>query len=333
MKEKGTNRFRLFVLLALLWVFRRQLRLLITMYFTIPEATLAEAQNKLATGITYEETTEHDNYTIQRVIDNGIERVSYLPKKRQHETPLLFLHGMWHSAWCWHWWQALFADWGWESHAISLPGHGSSPEQKPIAECTLDYYLSFLKAEIDRYETKPILLGHSMGGAISQWYLKYVGDDLPALVLVASWVSHSAIQDGFPLFVQIDPVGVIQATFKGDATPYIRNPTEAAAKLISPEAVVTSYELHEHLGPESILVTIQHNPPIWHPAENVQTPILYLAGEIDAVVSLEGAEKTAKHYSADFVVVKKAAHNLMMEHNYQETAQQINDWLEKQEIK
>jgi len=333
MKEQKSRNLRILLLLMFLWVFRKQLRLLWTMYFTIPEATLAEPQNKLIVGTTYEESTEHENYTVRRVIENGIERISYLPKKRKYDTPLLFQHGMWHGAWCWQWWQEQFAEWGWESHAISLPGHAGSPVQRPIAECTLDYYLSFLKTEVDRYETKPVLMGHSMGGAISQWYLKYVGDDLPAVVLVASWVAHSAIQDGMPLFLQLDPVGVIQASFKGDATPYVRNPTEAAAKLISPGAMLTSYELHEQLSPESLIVTMQHNPPMWHPAENIKTPMLYLAGEIDAVVSLEGAERTAKHYGADYIVVEKAAHNLMMEHNYAETAQQIHDWLNKQGIK
>lgn len=35
---------------------------------------------------------------------------------------------------------------------------------------------------------------------------------------------------------------------------------------------------------------------------------------------------------ADFVVVSDAAHNLMMEHNYRETAETIHNWLSACEI-
>lgn len=35
-----------------------------------------------------------------------------------------------------------------------------------------------------------MLIGHSMGGALTQWYLKY-GRSLPAAVLVAPWPSHA----------------------------------------------------------------------------------------------------------------------------------------------
>ncbi len=35
-----------------------------------------------------------------------------------------------------------------------------------------------------------------MNAALAQWYLKKVADDLPAVLLVASWTSHSTISDG-----------------------------------------------------------------------------------------------------------------------------------------
>jgi alpha-beta hydrolase superfamily lysophospholipase len=87
--------------------------------------------------------------------------------------------------------------------------------------------------------------------------------------------------------------------------------------------------LFAKLGTESALVMMQHNPPFWHPAENVKTPMLLLAGEKDAVVPVEPLRKSAAHYNADFVVVPDSGHNLMMERSCKETAQQINDWLTK----
>jgi hypothetical protein len=48
---------------------------------------------------------------------------------------------------------------------------------------------------------------------------------------------------------------------------------------------------------------------------------------VDAIIGVEVERKSAAHYQADFVVIPDAAHNLMMEHNYRETAETIHSWL------
>ncbi|HZU86745.1 MAG TPA: alpha/beta fold hydrolase [Anaerolineaceae bacterium] len=275
---------------------------------------------------------ETDAFSIEYSNNHGIEHVAYIPKQRRFDTPILMQHGMWHGAWCWRHWQELFAQWGWESHAISLPGHAGSAVQRRIYFCTMGYYLRFLTAEVERLPRKPVLMGHSMGGALAQWYLKYVGDDLPAAVLVAPWESHSTV-GGFSRWLRIDPAGILMAVFSGSPRPYIRTPQHAAKKLISAGAIYTPEELHARLSPESAWVMVQHNPPFWFPAKQVKTPLLWLAGEIDAVVSVEAERRSAAYYHADFVVVPQAAHNIMMEHNYRETAETIHTWLSKHDVK
>ncbi len=291
------------------------------------QQVLAEPQNTLYTGLTFSSTRTNDQYTVRHTIENGIERIRYTPRQPCSKTPILMLHGMWHGAWCWQQWQALLAEWGWESIAFSLPGHGRSPVQRPIRMCSLEYYLSFLKEEVKRIPGKPILMGHSMGGALAQWYLKHVGDDLPAAVLVAPWVSHNAPLDAAALFLRADPLGCILCSVEWSTTALVRNPASAARLLISNKAIYTPAELHARLGPESALIMWEHNPPRWHPAKDVQTPMLWVAAEKDAVVSVAGQRASAAHYNADFLLVEDAAHNLMMEHNYHQTAQAIHHWL------
>jgi len=120
--------------------------------------------------------------------------------------------------------------------------------------------------------------------------------------------------------------------FTGSAQFFIRNPQRAAEVLISPGSIYTPEELFTRLSPESAWVLYQHNAPLWRPLENVKTPMLCLAGEIDATISLENERISADHYGADFVVIPEAAHNLMMEHNYRETAETIHNWLSKHQI-
>ncbi len=302
------------------------------MSFTVDvRKTLAGLTNEAPPGVAFTETKEGDGFTVAHAIADGIERVTYLPKQRRFQTPILMQHGMWHAAWCWQHWQALLAQWGWESCAFSLPGHGGSPAQRPIAECTLDYYLFFLKSEVERLPRPPILLGHSMGGALVQWYLKYAGD-LPAAVLVASWVSHDMPKQSLGRILRLDPWGFILRLREGTATPYIRTPQRAARLFITAGAIYSPEELHARLGPESGLVLLQHRLPHWSPPPDVKTPLLWLDAERDALIGRDGARSSAAFYNAKYVLVPGAGHDLMLERNHRETAETVHAWLMAQGV-
>jgi len=266
-------------------------------------------------------------YDISHTITGGIERIVYTPHTRRFETPIVMQHGMWHGAWCWQGWQALLAEWGWESHAHSLPGHAGSPPQRPIRWCTLGYYAKFLKAEVERMPRKPVLMGHSMGGALAQWILKE-RDDLPAVVLVAPWQSHSMM---VPILRTIgrDPAGFARCSLNLTTTPLVRNPFRAAQMFISEGATLSPQQLHERLGPESLWVLLQYNPPLWRPARQIKTPLLWLAGEADTLIAETAEAKSARHYGAAYEVVPEAGHNVMMEKSWRETAVLIHNWLEE----
>jgi len=271
-----------------------------------------------------------DTFSVEHSLNNGIERVIYTPQQRRFETPILMQHGMWHGAWCWQSWQELFAEWGWETHAYSLPGHGNSPVQRPIRWATLNYYFEFLKAEIERLPRRPILMGHSMGGALAQWYLKY-GSDLPAAVLVAPWTSHSMLPS-IRQSVRRDPWGTLLCGLMLSSTPAIRNPARAAEMFIHPGAVYSPEELHARLGPESLWVLWQYNPLLWSPAKRTSIPLLWLAGEADALISEPESRRSAAHYRAEYVSVPCAGHDIMMEKGYRETAETIHRWLGRLDI-
>jgi pimeloyl-ACP methyl ester carboxylesterase len=314
-----------YISIQLAWVFSQLMQ-------SSPRYSASFGRSHLPKHVRFRETRQVGNYTIDHLVADGIERISYLPEEPNYKTPLVLQHGMFHAAWCWQPWQALFAQWGWQSHAISLPGHGKSPEQRPLRQSTLDYYLGFLVNEIERHERLPVLMGHSMGGALTQWYLKYIGQ-LPAAVLVAAWVADSVLLDGFVKFIQQDPAIVPLMMLSWDASSWIRSPRRAAEKFLGPKAKITPQELHARLGPESALVTFQHNPPLWVPPQNIPTPSLWLAGELDAVVTVSGLRRSAKLFGGDFSIVPGAGHNLMMDRNLRSTAQTIHDWLTSQGIR
>ncbi len=288
--------------------------------------TLATPASELPTGVQFIGSEEHETYTVARTLEDGIERVVYRPKDRRYETPIVMQHGMWHGAWCWASWQALLATWGWEVHAHSLPGHGASPEQRPIRLCTLDYYLKFLKAEIDQLPQRPVVIGHSMGGALIQWYLKYVGD-LPAAVLVAPWGSHSMIRDGLLPLVKRDPLCIPLMMASWDATPMVLDPLHAAQSLLGAQSLITPEDLFAKLGPESALILYQHNPPFWQPPTNIRTPLLWIAAQADTLLPERIQRESADYYGADYVVVEQSGHNVMHAPNQHLVAEKIHNWL------
>lgn len=91
-------------------------------------------------------------------------------------------------------------------------------------------------------------------------------------------------------------------------------------------------ELHELVGPESLWVLFQYNPPLWRPAKQVNTPLLWLAGAADRLISEAAERRAAAHYGATYVVVPEAGHSIMLEKSYRETAVTIHNWLLRQNI-
>lgn len=269
-------------------------------------------------------------YRVSHTVQDGIERVVYAPDRPRFRTTLLMQHGMWHGAWYWRPWQELFAEWGWESHAYSLPGHGLSPAQRPVRWCTFGYYLQFLAAEVNRLPRPPVLIGHSMGGALVQRYLKHVGD-LPAAVLVASWPSRTLLPLLFDHLLR-DPLSVGLSFMTLSSTPVVRNAKRAEALLLTEEALVLPEELHARLCPESLLVVFQHVPPFWSPPVRTRTPLLWLAGTHDKATREAGQRASAEDYGAAYAVVEGAGHNVMLDKRYREAAEAVQRWLVTQRI-
>lgn len=276
-------------------------------------------------GVTYRSTIYNKSYSVNISIESGIERHHYIPKNKTKKRVILFQHGMWHGAWCWKYWQQYFAEQGWESIAYSLPGHSKSMEQLKVSEAGLGYYLFFLNEEIKRLEHKPIVIAHSMGGALSQWYLKYIGD-LPAVVFVASWTSHDVLKDCVVNAAKIDPLGALLVPLFGKKMQF-RSSSIVKKWFLSDYSIMSPYDLKSHLTEESEIVLFQHRPKYWSPPKKVNTPLLWLTAEMDAIIPKEKSMQSAHFYNAEHKLIADVNHDIMLEKSSLETAKLINDWL------
>jgi pimeloyl-ACP methyl ester carboxylesterase len=100
-------------------------------------------------------------------------------------TPLLFVHGAWHAAWCWQpYFLPYFAQHGYACYALSLRGHGSSQGKERLRWWRVADYVADVTQVAASLPAPPIVIGHSAGGFIVQKYLE--AHPAPAAVLLAS---------------------------------------------------------------------------------------------------------------------------------------------------
>ena len=62
---------------------------------------LRTAQKLIDDSVTELNRTTSLASDVRHEVENGIERVTYIPEQRRFDTPILMQHGMWHGAWCW----------------------------------------------------------------------------------------------------------------------------------------------------------------------------------------------------------------------------------------
>jgi pimeloyl-ACP methyl ester carboxylesterase len=81
------------------------------------------------------------------------------------------------------------------------------------------------------------------------------------------------------------------------------------------------------LNPEGPLIGLQLTPLTWHPRPKPDTPMLGVAGGADALFSEKEERRLAAFYGAEFKLFPGTAHNVMVEHTYEQSARFIHDWL------
>ncbi|MCF6183437.1 MAG: alpha/beta hydrolase [Bacteroidales bacterium] len=115
-----------------------------------------------------------------------LELLTNNPKNIDVQKPsFLFIHGMWHGAWCWEpYFLPYFEKHELKAYALSLSNHSNSAKRKPFNLLRISDYVKDIKQVIDGINEKLIIVGHSMGGFVLQKYLEK--NDATGAVLMAS---------------------------------------------------------------------------------------------------------------------------------------------------
>jgi len=259
-----------------------------------------------------------------------LELVTQRPKADACPTPILFVHGAWHGAWCWENFLPYFAEQGYESHALSLRGHGKSEGRERIRTRTrAAEYVADLAQVAGQLSKPPILVGHSMGGYVIQKYLET--HSAPAAILLAPVPVSGVLKFQLRLSLR-HPWQTMKGHLTWNTRMAIETPSLVRDAFFS--ADLPDEALHRHfarLQPESYRAGWDMGLfDLPQPRKVSPLPMLVLGAANDAVFTRDEIEATARAYHATVEFFPNMAHDMMLEAGWQKVAERIVHWLREQ---
>jgi pimeloyl-ACP methyl ester carboxylesterase len=260
-----------------------------------------------------------------------LEVISRKPLASPKRTPLLFVHGAWHGAWCWaEYFLDYFAENGYAAYAMDLRGHGNSSGKDRLRWTSLSDYVDDVALTVNGFPSAPVIIGHSMGGAVVQKYLET--HSAPAAVLLAS-APPAGIFSSSLVIARRHPGIISRVLFGLSMFPIISTPDLAREAFFStslPEDKLLNY--FSRMQDESyraFLDMIITNLP---KPERINTSVLVLGAANDSIFKTREIEATAKAYKTSPVIFPDMAHDMMLESGWKEVADHIITWLTEKGI-
>jgi pimeloyl-ACP methyl ester carboxylesterase len=248
--------------------------------------------------------------------------------ERRRESPLLLVHGISHGAWCWQpHFAPYFADLGYDVHALSLRGHAGSPGRTHLHRNRLEDYVADVVAVATSLPGPPILIGHSMGGAIAQLTIR----------------SHPRVARAVVLLTPMVPGGLRLRELARTAADPRRIPPLLRllrGRRLSPAQANRLPFFDGRLDPDGArLAADRLQAESWRALVQLMTrfapaggplpiPALVLGSARDSIFGAAPLRRTASHYALDAVVLDVGSHDLMLDPDWRASAELIATWME-----
>ena len=257
-----------------------------------------------------------------------LERITAGHDTATHPTPLIFVHGAWHGAWCWQdTFIPFFARAGFAVTALSLRGHGQSEGQSGLRWHSIADYVADLAGVAADLRPAPVLIGHSMGGLVVQKYLERA--PATAAVLLASVPTSGATATALRV-LRRHPARFAQINLRLSLYPLVETPELAREYLFSaytpPELVAA---VHPRLQDESYRAFLDMMTRLPRP-KRVRVPLRVLGAAEDAIFHPDEVQRTARAYGTQATIYPRMGHNMMMEPGWEQVAGDIVAWLKTQ---
>lgn len=243
---------------------------------------------------------------------------------------LLFVHGAYTNSSCWSYkFIPYFRGLGYDCFALDLSGHGTSGGHHRLHGFGLDDYAEDLSRAMRQLGRSATVVAHSMGTLVLERFLAQGGDARAAVLLApvpSTGTGGSALQlalrePGF--FGAIDDVLNQRFTPEvvGLMTRVYFSPRMSAADTL---------KFLPMIGPESDRAVTEMALLQLHPLRRRRLlPTLVMGGECDAVFPASMLHFTSSAWGGQFHRVPHAGHMLMLDPEWEETAEYLHGWLER----
>ena len=253
-----------------------------------------------------------------------LELIAQLPSSPSQRTPLLFVHGGWHAAWCWEHFLPWFAARGHAAYALSLRGHGASDGRAGQRWHRVADYVEDLRWAVDRLPSAPVIVGHSMGGYVAQKYLE--AHAAPGAVLMASIPPHGLYRFAARLALR-HPALFLMSHLRLDARHVVGTPAlvrEAFFSASTPEETVLA--CHRRLTGASFRIELDALFAALPDPARITVPMLVLAARGDRLFSVAEQRRTARAYGTEAEEFDMG-HDMMLEPGWEQVAARILEWM------
>lgn len=258
-----------------------------------------------------------------------LEIITRKPDGNAKETPLLFVHGKWHGAWCWdEHFLPFFAAHGYDCTAFSLRGHAGSEGHKGLRWHSITDYVSDLEQVTGQFETPPVIIAHSMGGFIAQKYLESHHNH-PAAVLLTPIPPFGLWSTTFNVLRE-RPLVILKSIASLRLYPVVETPEVARWSLFSddfPTELLEKY--HSKMQNESFRSYLDELGLNLVRTKRVKTPLMVIGAKNDAVIKSWMVQRTAKMYGRTAEIFPDMAHDVMLERGWEKVAQRILEWMDE----
>jgi pimeloyl-ACP methyl ester carboxylesterase len=258
-----------------------------------------------------------------------LQVLTRFPESRSKRSPLLFVHGFWHGAWCWdEHFLRYFTQRGYVCVAPDLRGHGASDGRERLRWTSLAEYLADVIGVADTLDASPILVGHSMGGLLVQKYLQL--RSCAGAILLAS-VPPAGLLPTTLRFLARHPLVTLRAALTLDVRPLVGTPALYRSCFVSPGFPEDALRrVHARVQGDSFRVLLDMIAlDLPRPSKARPTPMLVLGAD-DFIVRAWQVRATARAYGVEAQLFPAMGHAMMLDVGWQAVADRMAAWLDRQ---
>ncbi len=251
------------------------------------------------------------------------------------QKTIVMVHGMWCGDWVWENYRGFFEKKGYNCITPILRHHDVEPHEKPdpkLGLVSLKDYVDDLEKEIKALDHKPIIMGHSMGGLLTQML---AARSLASAIVLLTSASPAGIMALRPTVVK--SFWSVLTKWGFWKTPMRLTFKEADYSMLGQLSPEKKKEVYEKLVFESGRAAAEIG--FWYIDPNqvsgvdeskVTCPVTVICGTMDKVTPVSVARQIAKKYKVDaaYREYDNHAHWLLDEPGWEKIAEDISGWLD-----